>query len=119
MLPLLQFNGASTAKAAGFPAFAVWTNISVCAAEGSHTACPGSGEAPDLHACLAAGCCYDETLGAGDRSFAYPGAHELLQAAFPVPAPAAPDACWDVVDVWGYVRGQTCAVGGVLTANIT
>ena len=85
-------------------------------AEGPRYPCPGTAQ-PDLYACLAAGCCFDEN--APTQCYSYPYADEPLQASFPVPAGTPAGTCWDVVDVFGYPRGNVCEVGGSLTVNVT
>lgn len=114
---VLQFDGANSARGAGYPSFAVWTNVSMCSSEGPRYPCGDPGQL-DLYGCLAAGCCYDEASSVSP-CYAYPFAEEPLQAVFNVPAPAAQDACFDITDFAGYARGQTCAVGGILVANVT
>ena len=117
---VLVFSGANNSRPAGFPAFAVWTNVSMCGStSGPRYPCADAGDG-GLDACLAAACCYDENTPAGQPAcFEYPFADEPLQAAFEAPTPAPPDACWSLVDFAGYSRGQSCAVGGVLVANVT
>lgn len=143
---VLQFNGASAARAAGFPAFAVWTNISMCLGEGPRYPCEGVLPAgTDLYTCLEAGCCYDETAAdAARRCYKYPYADEPLQAQFALPEGVPADTCFGVVD-WqvsvegpsprdhceltharpnplrriGVPRGQACASAGTIIVNVT
>jgi len=77
------------AFAGGLPqpvAFAVWTNVTTCAASpvpGTRAACGGAGV--DEMGCLALGCCFDEALPANAS-----GVPACYAAA---PAPAQPGAC--------------------------
>lgn len=116
---VLQFNGANAAQPdRAYPAFAVWTNISMCGVgEGPRYPCPGAPDG-DLYACLAAGCCFDETA-ATNQCHEYLYADQPLQVQFAVPEPADPDACFTTMDFAGYLRAPICSQGGVLTVNVT
>ena len=117
---VLQFDGANSQRAAGFPAFAVWTNISICAAEGPRTPCPGVAPSCDLFGCIKAGCCYDEAAPAGEAMcFLQPFFFDPLRASFALPASVDQSACFSTVDTWGNAGGQFCAAAGVLTVNVT
>ena len=118
---VLQFDGAAIARAAGFPAFAVWTNVSMCLGEGPRYPCPGVPPAgANLYSCIEAGCCYDETAAdATKRCYKYPYADEPLQAQFSLPAAVPAGTCFNVVDWVGIARGQACASAGALIVNVT
>lgn len=110
---VLEFSGANASRPKPFPAYAVWTNISMCEVEGPRYPCAGAPDG-DLYACLAAGCCYNENQ-ASSPCYGYPYAEVPLQVQIPVPS----DACWSVTDFAGYGRGQACSLNSVLTVNVT
>jgi hypothetical protein len=63
------------------------------------------------------GCCWADAPGGGPQCF-YPISGGVFNASFSV-APSPADACFQVRDVFGFERGETCAVGGVLQLTVS
>jgi hypothetical protein len=114
---VLQFEGANIRRS-GFPSYAVWTNISICSAEGPRTPC---GTADDVFSCMKAGCCFDEGVPDGEaRCFQEPFYDDPLRVSFSLPPTISLNACFSVIDTWGNEgEAQYCAEDGVLLVNVT
>lgn len=108
------------AMPSGAPAFAAWTNLSVCGAiNGSARGdCGFNGISHEQ--CTARSCCWDGAAApAGPQCYfgLPPGAP--LAVSFEA-SPSAPAACFTrVLDVLGGALPPVCAVDGVLTVNVT
>jgi hypothetical protein len=59
------------------------------------------------------GCCWAAAPGAGPQCF-HRAAAGLFNVSITVAPLAAADACYDLVDVWGFPRGRACAAAGAV-----
>ena len=109
---VLRFDGARTP---GARAYAAWTSMPTCAVpQDARTKCVNVTSA-DLDECIAAGCCFDETVP-DESARCFEGT--ALPVSFDTGDPN-PGRCFDVVDVFGYSRGPACAIDGTLSFNVS
>jgi hypothetical protein len=91
----------------------------VCAAAGSQRAdCGFEGISHDE--CVGTrGCCWDSSAQPdGPQCYFNATGTGTFSATFPV-APAPADACFELRDVFGYVRGPACAQDGLVTVTVS
>lgn len=101
------------------------TASAACYAEpGAAETCPGDGDRTDCgfdgiseEECVdTRGCCWAAAPGSGPQCFLH-AVTGTFNVSFSV-APAADDACFSVVDVFGFARESVCAVGGRVNVKV-
>lgn len=84
---------------------------------GPQQACPGVPTNVPLDACMAAGCCFDEfAVSPALQCFQCAG---VVEVAIALPAATPANACFTSMDFAGFMRNELCAVGGLLSMNLT
>ena len=114
---VLAFSGYARAGGGGPPAaVAAWTNATQCASPQPDAAKRDCGFSGITAAqCAARACCWTAAAPPPGVPQCFAGAPvPPTRVAFAAPAGAAPDACWDAVDVLGAPLAPVCAAGGVV-----